>query len=309
MSENQPEIQPPEKSIDKFKIISIILFLIIIGLLFKLNSQRGEIIIEVQKQERIDYERKMVEKDLKDILAEYDEMSTNNDSLNLHLLAEKEKITGMLEELKRNKHNKALTNKFREEAETLRKIMKGYIVTIDSLNTMNQNLTAQNVWVKQVLVEERSVNEKLEVQKDKLEKKVKLASLLKAFNATVTPIKFRFGNVESKTSRAKRVDKFKICFTLAENTIADKGKRNIYVRIITPEGKVLAPGEGEEYMFDFPEGRGYYSIKDDLDYNGEEVEKCIYWYRQQEEMVVTGKYVVGLFSDGGEIGKISFNLD
>ncbi|NQY68537.1 MAG: hypothetical protein HRT72_12560 [Flavobacteriales bacterium] len=309
----QPEIQREEisskKGLDKFKIISIILFLIILGLLFKMNSQRDAIVVEIQKQEKIDYERKMLEEELSALLAEYEDMTTSNDSLNAQLVAEKTKIEEMLVELKQGKDDKALTAKYKKEAETLRGIMKGYIVAIDSLNTMNQNLTAQNTWVRKVLVEERVVNETLVEEKGQLQQKVQLMSLLKAFNANVTPIKFRFGNVESKTSRARRVDKIEICFTLAENEIADKGKRDVYVRISTPSGKVLAKGSSEEYMFNFPGGRGYFSIKEDLDYQGEEVEKCIYWYRQQEEMVESGEYVVSLFSDGGEIGKMSFNLE
>ena len=172
---------------------------------------------------------------------------------------------------------------------------------------MNQNLTAQNKWVKKVLDEERTVTKKLTANKGVLEKKVKMASLLKSFNQSVTPIKFRFGNVESKTTRAKRVDKIQICFTLAENIVAEKGNRNLYVRITTPGGQVLAKGTGEEYMFDFPEGRGYYSIKDELNYQGDELEKCIFWYKQEE--MESGDYTVALFSDGGEIGRMTFSLE
>ena len=41
------------------------------------------------------------------------------------------------------------------------------------------------------------------------------------------------------TSRAKATDKFKVCFTVADNVIAEAGDREFFIEVLDPQGNVL----------------------------------------------------------------------
>ena len=67
------------------------------------------------------------------------------DSLTDQLGAEQDKIRQLL---KRDASNATKIRMYQRELETLRKVMRSYIVQIDSLNTRNQELTAENIQVR-----------------------------------------------------------------------------------------------------------------------------------------------------------------
>ena len=70
--------------------------------------------------------------------------------------------------------------------ETLRSIMRSYIVQIDSLNTKNQALTAENIEVRTKLRDVEKSHEELSKIKDELSSKVNLASQLSAKDIIVS---------------------------------------------------------------------------------------------------------------------------
>ena len=62
--------------------------------------------------------------------------------------------------------------KYKDEMETLRKVMRGYIVQIDSLNTRNRLLTEENVQFKEKLTTAESENLNLSKEKEILNTRV-----------------------------------------------------------------------------------------------------------------------------------------
>ena len=74
---------------------------------------------------------------------DYSILSTDNDSLNVQLEREREKVEQLIERVKKTEAtNRSKIRQYEKELGTLRSIMKHYIVQIDSLNTLNTVLRA-----------------------------------------------------------------------------------------------------------------------------------------------------------------------
>src|SRR5690606_25368742 len=150
---------------------------------------------------------------------------------------QKEKIEQLI---KKAKDNSWTISKLKKETESLRTIMKGYVRTIDSLNTANQELIAKNQQAQQQVKEVEGKYTQLSKVKEELASKVALGSQLKAIDMIVVGQSEKRSNTYRETNRASKTDKLKVCFTLDDNKIAKPGKRTVHVRIIDPNGKVLA---------------------------------------------------------------------
>ena len=104
-----------------------------------------------------------------------------------------------------------------------------------------------------------------------------------------------------KAKKIKDVKKFVISFVIAKNITAQAGNRSIYVRITKPTNEPLTNGGTFQY-----ENRTLeYSIKKDIEYNGEATPITVYW--DVSEFLSAGTYRVSIFADGHNIGNSSFS--
>ena len=91
-------------------------------------------------------EKDSLANELRRISYAFDTLKTNNDTLNANLARDKEKIVQILAI---NESNVRLIRQYKKEIKTMREIMKSYIVQIDSLNTRNKMLVAENTEIRQ----------------------------------------------------------------------------------------------------------------------------------------------------------------
>ena len=280
----------------------IIILLIILGNVSYrlLNVKKEKIYVEVKLKDT-NSEKEKVTKDLQNLLSQYELLKTNNKQINSELEEEKEKIKKLISQIKNMKYANSLEiKKYEDELETMRKIMRSYIVQIDSLNTRNQILKDENFKVKTDIKKEKNINEDLSNKNNDLVKQVDIASLIKTINIVASPINEK-GKVVAK---AKKVNKLQVCFTLTENTIARKGRRFVFMRIARPDEFVL--NESENNLFNFEGKEIVFTEKREVDYQGKDIDLCIYWTNNQELPV--GTYNVDIFTDNKQIGTTSFTL-
>ena len=107
----------------------------------------------------------------------YDTLKSNNDTLNAKLIEEQSKIERLLSI---NASNAQKIRTYRKEISTMREIMKSYIVQIDSLNTRNKMLVAENQDIKAEISRVERSNEELSKVKEELSSKVEVASVIQA---------------------------------------------------------------------------------------------------------------------------------
>ena len=287
-------------------IVLLALLSIALGVFVFTGQQKVEKKTETISQLEVD--KLELQNDLQDMLIQYDTVTTQNEKLEAEINAQEEQIKEMLKQIEKHKDDAYIIHKLKEEASTLRTIMKGYLATIDSLNTVNKGLRAEKETLNQELTQVRTRAEELESEKKNLAEKVKTGSILNASEMTAIGIKIRNNGAQKEVSRANKTEMIKACATIAENKIAETGRKVLYMRIITPDGVVLDDGMGEPKTFKFEGVTGKYSVKRQFQFDGSASEICIFYTVNSDSELPSGQYIVQLYENGAEIGKTTFDL-
>lgn len=248
----------------------------------------------------IHQEKELLTQELSELSTNYDQLKTSNDTLNEKLMVEQEKIATLLDEMKKFRDNSyAEINKYKREIGTLKTVLRSYVVQIDSLNRLNQQLVQENTQVKQQMDWVRERNTKLENEQKSMQKVIAIASALTAENFTVVPI-----NKKGKEVNWKKCFQLRADFVIPKNVTALRGTHIVYLRLKRPDDKVIA--FSEKSFFKFQNASLTYSAKREFEYEGERLEMAIYW--PNDGSLVKGKYTAELFCDNENIGSTEFYL-
>lgn len=295
------------EKVNKILILIIIILSVALGItlwqffeLRKINAQNGSEI------ELLSDERGELQEDLQNMLNELDTMETSNDSMKVELSNKKEEIEDLLAKVKDKDYS---IYKLKKETKTLRTIMRGYVITIDSLNTLNVGLRKENTEVRKTLSQEKSKTKALQKTNENLSSKVALASRLDVSNIRVFGVNVKRDLTGKETDRARRTDKIRMCFVLNENKVAKQEKKMLYLRIIAPDGVILTDKSSSDSRFEFNGGKGYYSDKLEVNYDRSAKEYCLDWEKPNEEYeVLAGEYKLFLYAEDYEMGNTSYTL-
>jgi len=284
-----------------YGMIAIIILLIAYIAYQHFNTQKV-----IEEKVSIGIEKNELLTELFDIQSQYDTLYTDNTELQAEMEGQQLKIDSMMVAIKKHKGDAWTIRQLKKETESLRVIMKGYLHTIDSLNTMNIELTAENTEIKGQLTQEKKKTRKLEKKSDDLNKIISKGAQLQALNLWAGTIKMRNNGSQVETDRASKADKIKSCFTLSENTIAKSGNKKLYFRVISPEGKVLTDENSAGQTFSYDGVKGIYTMIRKIDYQNNAMDVCIYW--DIPSRLTPGFYLVELYADAVLIGRTSFDL-
>ncbi len=279
-------------------IVGLALVGTIAYLYVNLDNQKKE---NKAMQELADLDKKEMENEYQQFANQYSEMKAqiSNDSIVAQLTAEQEKTERLLKELKDTKANDAREiARLKKELATVRAVLRSYVLEIDSLNRLNQNLTAENSRIRGQYSEATRQIEGLNTERASLSEKVAIAAQLDATGISMQ-LKNKKGKSTDKTSKAKTIQ---VNFTIAKNVTAQNGQKTFYVRISTPSGTVLGGGGSFNYQNRSLEA----SMKKTVDYDGRETSLSTYWNVSQSLM--EGTYQVSIFADGNMIGSRSFSF-
>lgn len=244
--------------------------------------------------------------DFQNMLKTYDALiekdKSKADSLNL----QKAKIQSLIDELESNKKMSAQQlYKMKKENETLRNIMRGYVKQIDSLNTLNVKLTSDLDKTSAELTSTKTERDQYRQEAEESAEQVRKGSRLQAYGFTSVGLKMRLNNTTEETNRARNVVQFKSSFTISENPIAKPGNRNVYMQVISPDGKTMQTRSSNVIQTD--QGSLPFSDSKEINYNNQRIDVTIY-YDLKGETAVKGNYKVKIYCDGSLIGSDSFTL-
>ena len=279
----------------------LVILALVAGVAYLYTSLAKEKQTNQDMQELAALDKLEMENEYERFAVQYSEMKTkiNNDSIIAQLTQEQMRTQELLEELKRVKSTDAREiARLKKELATVREVLRSYVLQVDSLNRLNENLKAENSRVKGELDERNSEIVGLQGEKASLSEKVAIAAQLDA-----TGIQLRMLNKRSKEAKKiKDCKTIQVNFTIAKNVTASNGNRTLYVRLQTPNGDVLNGGGSFEY-----ENRTLeYSMRKTIEYNGEETAVVTYW--NVNEFLSAGEYRVSVFADGNMIGTKTFVL-
>lgn len=302
MDQNTPIPEKKNRSSTGLLLLVVLLLVSNVVMLWMLMQRNKEVELGQQKVEAVISEKDNVTVMLENMLASYDTLKTDNEQLTSEMELQKQQIEELLDKVKRGTYSLA---KAQKEASTLRTIMKGYVVTIDSLNQANQALTAQNVGLTQELGEVKGQKEALSTEKAALEGKIAKGAVLHTTAMSAGALFMRNNGKQVDTDRAKKAEMVKSCFTLGQNSVTEAGDKILYMRVISPDGTVLPTSEGAK-RFQFNGVEGNYSSKREVNYQNQPVDVCIFWTGGEE--LRTGQYIVEIYEAGALVSKANFDL-
>ena len=283
---------------DKVLVVIIVcLAVILIALFIFFMIERNENKAHIAA---IHQEKELLEQELTELSHNYDDLKTNNDTLNAKLLGEQEKIAQLLDQMKKFRDNSyAEINRYKREIGTLKNVLRSYVVQIDSLNQLNQKLAQENTEVRKQMNWVRERNQKPENQQKDMKEVIARASALRAENFVVYPV-----NKKDKETNWKKCFNLKAEFAISKNITTERGQRTIYLRLKRPDDKVIA--FSDKSFFKYENVSLTYSAKREITYEGERLEMAIYW--PNDGSLIKGKYTAELFCDNEIIGTTEFFL-
>lgn len=311
--EENTEIQKPQEEKKKrggfLPWLLLIISLIGNGTLVYLLNKEKEIVIQKEEIIKTVYvERDNVKSDLTLLKTDFENLHTNNKKLQAAIDQKKLQIDSLIQLAEKNKNDKYIIAKLRKETETLRQIMQGYVHTIDSLNTLNKKLIVEKNDVIKKLDEEKNKSSQLNKDKESLQTTINNASVLSCYGITAQGIDIKKGGKkQSVTTKAKKTDVIRVSYSLGENKISKAGSRDVYVRIMTPDGKELAKSYDDNYKFKFNGSMGYYAGKTTIDYANKEI--GVTTTCEGEGAFIPGKYMIEITCDGVVVGQSSLTLN
>jgi hypothetical protein len=286
-------------------IVMVIMALGIVGVslwLLSVKSTMNELLAEkeLQKQE--------LEVELENLIQEHEKVKLAYGEVTDSLVVMDSVIKANAKEIKQMLNYKWEYYKIKKKMSRLQVIAQGYVRQMDSIVTVNRDLTEENLQIKEEIKIERRKNKELEEQTETLTDIVVEASVLNVYGLKAEGIHKKGSSRETPTDKIRRVDVIKVCFTLGENSIVKAGDKNIYVRIAQPNKEILTKGRGSDYSFMFNGEELQYSILEDVNYQNQAIDMCMRYHLRDTQELEPGVYHVDIFEGENTIGHTTFSL-
>lgn len=182
----------------------------------------------------------------------------------------------------------------------LQKLKNSYLEEIDRLMAENKELKYQNTTLSVQV-------DKLGEEKAELSEKVSYASALKIQNVRLTPYKTMSKGKLKEVDKASKADRISIKFTVLPNKLSENGPKTAYVRIINPNGLVVADVSEASKKFVTRENKELaFSRQVTFDYDGTASTREINW---EQEVFSQGTYKIEIYIDGDYAGGESVALE
>ncbi len=231
-----------------------------------------------------------------DLQNDFSTLNSDYEAINHQLDTSREQVAMLIEKLSKTEAtNRAKIRQYEKELGTLRTIMKGYIVQIDSLNTLNKKLTADAAAARREAAESRRVSEELTQQVESLSSKVNAGKILRSRAISLVG---HYSN-DKAGDRHSRVRYMVANLTLVENSLADQGPVRVYVRVKDPEGILLMNNESTEFTVNGVAMQA--TASREVDYTGNEVDVSIYINDTGE--FVKGVYTLEVYTEQSLLGR------
>lgn len=284
-------------------IVFAILAVAVVALLVWNLSQRQEL---NEMVEQMTIEKEELQEEYEDLAIQFDgyqRMDIRNDSLQDLLSREQQRVQDLLEELRHTKASNARRiAELKKELATVREVMKDYVRQIDSLNATNARLTEENIQVKEENQLVKAQNTELTTANAQLTQTVERASMLEVTSCALTML----NKNDKKTRMVSHMRKLQFDYIIAKNITCTPGLKDLYARVITPEGGVL--GESDTKVFLFENLYIPYTMMQQFEYMGEAYSGTCYCSFDEAEEILPGFYSVDFFCDGNLIGSFPFQL-
>ena len=284
-----------------YGVLGLLVVILAVAIYMLLDTRKNLDLVSTDLAEKTEFfrvEKDSLEGELRNIYFRYDTLETNNVELQVEMKNQQEKIDKLISVQAEDAYKIRM---YRKEMETLRTVLRSYIVQIDSLNMKNQELMAENKQLRNTELRLSSEKKQLEKDKTELEEIKNLATTLQASQINLVLINKR----DKESSRIRSAVKVRVDFVLRANKVATTGEKHISMRIIRPDQVVLGSPGLETIVFN--EEQIPISASRVVNYENEDLPVSIFWTNDGE--IVPGEHTVELYSEDKSIGIASFVLN
>ncbi len=291
------DLERNQRSLKGYRLIALLLLVLLIpAAYFSINyglknkSIEADYAIVQSARQLFEEQNALLQRDAESLVTELESLKDQNDTM----LVKYQEAVVMLEQLQKEKtYNYNQLAKYKREVETLRGVMKGYLKQIDSLNTINSNLQAQNVAYKKEITSAQLRADVAEEKADELGTKVRIGAVIRASGIRMVAL-----NDKSKeVRRIKMASRLRVDLELTANELAEPGEKSIYICITAPDGYVLS--SEEMILFNFEGDEMMASAVRKVDYENQSVPVSIFYDGSSFEK---GTYKVDIYIDGRHSG-------
>jgi hypothetical protein len=280
-------------------ISSLLVVLTVLGIYSYTNYKSIKSYEEFLKQEKF-----LIEKELSEMLLSYDDLSQDYNLVASQLQEAKTETKDALDSLRLLRSDLSIITRFKDQLIVLKSKSKVLLSTIDSLNFANEKLQKEKRYALNTIEKNTLAITNLEETNDSLNKTIDNAALLKASNIGAHSYKLKSGK-KKLTERAKRANAIDVCITLTENPLTLKGKKDIYIQIVSPQGNVVSD-KGEVV---FGDSSLIYSKKEVANYTNNNLEICTSIIADEEDQpFIKGYYFINVFHENIKLGSTSIQL-
>jgi hypothetical protein len=283
-----------------YGVLGLLVVVLAVAVYLLIDTRKNLNVVSADLAEKTEYfrvERDSLEGELRKIYVQYDSLETDNLEIQVEMKEQQQKIDRLIAIQADDAYKIKM---YKREMETLRSVLRSYIVQIDSLNMMNQELMAENKQLRNTEMRLTSEKEQLEKDKNQLEEIRDLATTLQASEINLVLLNKR----DKETNRIRSTVKVRVDFLLRANKVTPAGEKAIFLRIIRPDEVVL--GSPEMEMVELGEEQVPASASRVVTYENEDLPVSIFWTNDGE--IVPGEHTVELYSEGKLIGASVFVL-
>jgi hypothetical protein len=238
-------------------------------------------------------EKNLVVEDLNSLKSEYDKAILESNATNEELVSARDNIARYIDSVKTMKADISSLSRYRRQVGVLKAEREQLLKQVDSLTRSNTMIAMQRDSTYIELEQQTVFNDSLVVQNTQLANAVEKGSALNLSKFNVDAVRERSSGKLVSTSRARSTDKFKVCFTVADNVIAEAGDREFFVEVLDPQGNVL----GESYSKTNDDGASVtYSKGTNFYYENKSLDICDYINKPSGDFQ-KGNYMVNVYDD------------
>ena len=246
----------------------------------------------------------MPKNDLNDLIIKYDTAIASNDIMAKDLYEAKQRIERLLDSIENFENaNYSTISKFRLQIKRLEREKDRLFSTVDSLSKQNKRLTTVVDSTTNALQKRNVYADSLVQENSLLTDKINEGARLQVGKLVGEGINVKSSGKLMNTQRHRRTDKFRACFSLTKNSIAEPGNRVILIQIINPKNNII----GKREMKNFGDKTIIFSDETTVFYENDNLDICNLVDANKED-IIPGNYIVNIFSEAELLSTSTFKL-
>lgn len=258
-----------------------------------------------EHQKFLEQEKKLVESELSQVIERYDDVASTNDYLSSKLYDANNAAKMAFDSLRLVKSDLSVVFRFKEQFDEVENSNKQLFETVDSLNDVNEDLEKDNLLAHYEFKKQLDENSSLVKMNKSLSSTIEKGSLLTGNSFKAKAFQNQNGQL-LETKKAHKAETIQVCFTLAENALAEKGDKELYVQIVNPKNNVLA----DKGSIDFGNSSLIYSTKTTVNYTNQVLDICTNIMSQSSDRPLTkGTYYISVFYKDRKLGNTQIVLN